>query len=62
MEKKRFNKITELCLDAEQCDLDKENLKTPLIIVDGKTKKCKFEYLTDKNEEGKEDKKGNKNH
>jgi len=40
------NKI-DLCLDAYENDLSKVEFKTPLIFIDNKTKKCKFEKLPD---------------
>ena len=42
--KQQKNKI-DLCLDAYENDLSKVEFKTPLIFIDNKTKKCRFEKL-----------------
>jgi len=44
--KQQKNKI-DLCLDAYENDLSKVEFKTPLIFIDNKTKKCRFEKLPD---------------
>ena len=44
--KQQKNKI-DLCLDAYENDLSKAEFKTPLIFIDNKSKKCRFEKLPD---------------
>ena len=47
----------DLCLGAYENDLSKVNFKTPLIFIDKKTKRCKFEILPDVIEDEKNDQK-----
>jgi len=55
---KSFKNIFELCLDAYKSDLEEGKFDTPLIFIDSKQKKCKFERLPDINiNEGKKIKK-----
>ena len=52
--KQQKNKI-DLCLDAYENDLSKVEFKTPLIFIDNKTKKCRFEKLPDISKEVNEE-------
>ena len=54
---KSYKNIFELCLDAYKSDLEEGKFDTPLIFIDSKTKKCKFERLPDIDEEEKQDRK-----
>ena len=55
MEKKHIKDIFELCLDAYENDLSKAKLDTPLLFIDKKSMKCKFERLPDISEEENKD-------
>ena len=57
MKKKQIKDIFELCLEASDNDLNKENFDYPLIYIDKKTKKFKLEKLPDIN---KDENKGKK--
>ena len=55
MEKKHIKDIFELYLDAYENDLSKAKLDTPLLFIDKKSMKCKFERLPDISEEENKD-------
>jgi len=58
--KQQIRDKIDLCLDAYENDLNNVKFKTPLIFIDEKTKKCKFEILPDISEEENQDTKINK--
>ena len=57
--KQQIKDKIDLCLDAYENDLNNVKFKTPLIFIDEKTKKCKFEILPDISEEENQDTKIN---
>ena len=60
-QKKHIKNIYDLCLDAYESDLINIKFDTPLIFIDEKTMKCKFEKLPDISEEKDKIIKANKN-